>query len=107
MAVADWSEPAGFRERLEQAIGAGELSINDLRWVRHMQDRAEAAAAERKQYEDRITFIESLASDAKAAVAGYPEKSAAWIDMTARYEAYMKAAAIARGETGGEGWGEP
>lgn len=105
--MADWPEPAGFRERLEQAIGAGELNINDLRWVRHMQECAEAADAERKQYDDRITFIESLASAAKAAAAGYPEHSAAWIDMTARYEAYMKAAAVARGETGGEGFGEP
>lgn len=58
-------------------------------------------------YEDRVTFIESLASAAKAAAAGYPEKSLAWTDMTARYEAYSKAAAVARGETGGEGFGEP
>lgn len=65
------------------------------------------AAGVREQYEDRITFIESLASGAKAAAEGYPEHSPAWIDMTARYEAYAKAAEVARGVTGGEGWGEP
>lgn len=74
---------------------------------------AVAAVAARDERERIAAALEALAQAAQDAAQGYlrdpgpPTPGEARADMGGRASAYWKAAQVARGVTGGEGWGEP